>query len=156
MLSLLKLLHVLFVVVFLGNIFTGLFWHAWAMRTRDARILAHTMAGIRMSDRLFTNPGALGITLAGIVLATRSGYPLLGTPWIAATLALFSLSGLVFALRLAPLQKQMHRYAEAAAESGAFDWERYRAMAHAWDRWGALALVTPLLGMALMVLKPGR
>ena len=47
----LKLLHVVAVIVFLGNITTGLFWHAHAARTRDPKLLAHTMDGIIRSDR---------------------------------------------------------------------------------------------------------
>ncbi len=30
-----KLRHVLFVIMFLGNIVTGLFWHAHAAKSRD-------------------------------------------------------------------------------------------------------------------------
>ena len=51
-----KFLHVLSVIAFLGNITTGLFWHAHAARTKDAALLAFTMDGIIRSDRLFTTP----------------------------------------------------------------------------------------------------
>ena len=79
----LKLLHIASVVAFLGNITTGLFWHAHAVRTRDPRILHHAMDGIIRSDRWFTLPGVLLIIVTGVLTAMKGGYPLLRTPWIA-------------------------------------------------------------------------
>ena len=131
---LLKLLHVIAVIAFLGNITTGLFWHAHAARTRDPRLLAHTMEGIIRSDRLFTVPGVIG--------------------WILGTLVLFSISGLVFMLRVAPLQRQLRALAEAGLRSGAFEHTRYQALAVRWEVWGAVALLTPVAGLVLMVFKP--
>lgn len=152
----LKLVHVACVIVFLGNIYTGLFWHAHALRTADPRILAHTMAGILKSDRWFTNPGAAGVAIAGVALAIHAGMPLLGTRWIAATIALFAFSGLVYGFRVSPLQKRLLALATSNAAGAAFDLERYRALTRRWEAWGALALVAPLLGLGLMVLKPGH
>lgn len=34
-----KLLHILAVIAFVGNLTTGLFWHAHAVRTRAPRLL---------------------------------------------------------------------------------------------------------------------
>ncbi len=64
-----KLVHVAAVLLFLGNIITGFFWHAWAARTEDPTVLAHTMAGIIRSDRLFTVPGVIAIVASGITIA---------------------------------------------------------------------------------------
>ena len=150
----LKLIHVLAVVMFIGNIVTGVFWHRHALATRDARLLAHTMAGVIRSDRLFTVPGVVLIIASGVVAAIDGGLPLLRTGWIAWTLVLFGISGLVFMLKLAPLQRQLLRQAEAGAASGAFDYVAYHRLSRQWDLWGAVATGTPLLGLALMVLKP--
>ena len=40
------------------------------------------------------------------------------------------------------------------ARAGNFDPARYRSQAVRWELWGAAALLTPLAGLALMVLKP--
>ena len=69
----LKLIHVAAVIIFLGNIITGLFWKAHADRTRDVRFIAHTMHGIIRSDRWFTIPGVVVITLAGFLAAIQVG-----------------------------------------------------------------------------------
>jgi uncharacterized membrane protein len=149
-----KLLHVAAVVLFLGNIVTGLFWHAHAARSRNPMLLAHAMDGIILSDRLFTVPGVVAIIASGVALAILGGFPLLHTGWILWSLILFSASGLAFMIRVAPLQRQLLKMAHSGAQSNAFQYERYRQLALRWELWGAIALFTPLAAMALMILKP--
>lgn len=151
---LLKLFHLLAVIVFLGNITTGLFWHAHAARTKDARLLAHTMSGIIRSDRLFTTPGVVVIIATGIATALYGHLPLLRTGWILWTLMLFAVSGIIFMVRVAPLQRQLYELADAGVQSGSFDYSAYHALAVRWEVWGGAALLTPVAGLALMVLKP--
>ncbi len=150
----LKLVHVVAVIAFLGNVATGLFWHAHAARTRDPRLLAHTMDGIIRSDRLFTIPGVTLIVLTGIAAAIVGKLPLLRTGWILWTIILFSISGLVFMLRVAPLQQQLRAMAGLAGPQGSFDYDPYRRLARRWEFWGAVALAAPLAGLVLMTLKP--
>lgn len=149
-----KLLHVASVVAFLGNITTGLFWHRHAARTRDPKLLFHVMDGIIASDRWFTLPGVILIVITGFAAAGIGGYPVLRTPWITVSIVLFSISGVLFGVRVAPLQKQLRELARKGHESGTFDYAAYHALANRWEAWGAAALVTPLLAMVLMVLKP--
>lgn len=151
----LKLLHVLAVVAFVGNITLGVFWHRLAMRTRDARILGFTIDGVIQSDRWFTVPGVVGIVATGIAAAVVAGFPLLRTPWILGGILLLSFSGVLFSVFLAPLQRQMRAAARAGETSGAFDFDAYHALARRWEFWGALALLAPLAALALMVTKPG-
>ena len=150
----LKAVHVLAVVLFLGNIVTGLFWKAHADRTGDPRIIAHTLDGIIRSDRWFTIPGVILITASGIAAAILGGLPILGTPWIWQSLVLFGISGLAFGFRVAPLQVRLR---DAALEAGRGEWDdaRYRRLSRRWELWGAVATLTPLGALALMVLKPG-
>ena len=77
----LKVLHVLAVVAFLGNITTGLFWHRHAARTRDPKLLAHAMDGIIRSDRIFTIPGVVSHRNRHRRRDLRQ-YPILRTGWI--------------------------------------------------------------------------
>ena len=154
MFLLIKLLHIAAVIAFVGNITIGIFWHAHAARTRDPKLLAYTMGGIIRSDRLFTIPGVIGIIVTGVAAAIYGNFPILRIGWILWTLILFIVSGLIFMIRVAPLQRQLRALAEAAAQSGTFDYARYRALAVRWEVWGAAALLAPLAGLALMVLKP--
>lgn len=150
----LKFLHVLGVILFIGNIVTGLFWHKHALRTNDARLIAHAMDGVLRSDRLFTMPGVLVIIVSGVLAAMQGGFPLLRTGWILWTLVLFGISGVVFGARLTPLQRRMRDLAQAGAASGVFDRVAYDGMSGQWDVWGTVATLAALGGLALMVLKP--
>ena len=149
-----KLAHILAVVLFLGNIVTGLFWHRHAARTKDPRLLAHAMDGVIRSDRLFTLPGVFVIIGTGVVAAVQAGLPLLRTGWIGWTLVLFGISGAVFGMRVAPLQRRLRDLAGAGAAGGTFDFAAYHRLAVQWEIWGTIATATPLAGLALMVLKP--
>ena len=150
MYELMKLLHVCAVVLFLGNITTGLFWHRHALRTGQPALLAHTVDGIIRSDRWFTIPGVVVITVTGLIAAMVGRIPILGTPWLFGALVLFAVSGVVFMAFVAPLQKQLLVQARAQA----FDLAAYRKTALQWALWGALALITPFGALALMLLKP--
>ena len=150
----LKTLHVLGVAMFLGNITTGIFWKRHADRTRDPRLIAHALEGIRGSDRWFTIPGVVVITAAGIATAIVGHLPLLRTGWILWSLVLFTISGIAFMTQVAPLQKRMASLMRDGAERGAPDWHAYERMSRAWDLWGAVAVLAPLVALAFMILKP--
>ena len=147
----LKLVHLFAVVIFLGNIITGLFWKAHGDRSRDPRIMANTMDGIIRADRWFTIPGVVVITVAGVAAAMRAGLPLLHTGWILWSIVAFALSGIAFAWRVAPLQK---RLLAMARDEATFDWAAYRAMSLRWELWGLFATVMPGVAVVLMVMKP--
>jgi uncharacterized membrane protein len=149
----LKIVHLLAVVLFLGNIITGLFWKYHGDQSRDPRVMAHTMDGIIRADRWFTLPGVLLIIITGVSAAIHAGLPLLRTPWIGQSLILFALSGLMFGFKVAPLQKRIHTLALEAVRTGQFDLSAYRRLSLQWELWGAGALLTPLGALVLMVLK---
>jgi uncharacterized membrane protein len=150
---LLKVLHIASVVVFLGNILTGLFWAAHAHRTRDLSIVASTFEGIIRSDRIFTAPGVIGIVASGITTAVVAGVPLLRTGWILWPIVLFSLSGAVFGMRVAPLQRRLATLARTSENSDKC-WERYQDLYRQWKLWGLAAMAAPAIAMVIMVLKP--
>ena len=99
-----KLLHVLAVIIFLGNIITGLYWMHIAKKTKDLKIISHTVFGVIKSDRYFTIPGVVLITTFGIIAAVHGHIPLLRTGWIFWPIVLFSISGIAFMWKVAPLQ----------------------------------------------------
>ncbi len=148
-----KLVHVLSVVLFLGNIITGLFWAAHARRRRDPALIAATFDGIIRSDRWFTLPGVIGILASGFAASAAGGLPVLGTGWILWSLVLFGISGIAFGAWVAPLQVRIRSLA-SVGEGAAMDWETFHALYRRWELTGALALVTPLAAAVLMILKP--
>ncbi len=152
----LKALHILAVVLFLGNIITGLFWKAHGDRSDDPKIIAHTLDGIIRSDRWFTLPGVALIILFGVAAALHEHLPLLRTPWIWQGIVLFSLSGLAFGLQVAPLQLQLRTLAMQAARGGEWDPSTYHRLSRRWELWGLFAILTPVAALVLMVLKPAQ
>ena len=151
----LKLLHVLAVIIFLGNIITGLFWMRLAVKTKDLKIISHSINGVIRSDRLFTVPGVVFIIAAGIFTAIFGHYPLIHTGWILWSIILFSVSGISFGWKIAPLQKKLSRLA-STDNSKPFNWTVFMKVFKEWEFWGLIALITPLLAMCMMVLKLPR
>lgn len=150
---LLKALHIVSVVLFLGNIITGVFWKTHADRTGDLRARAQALDGIIRSDAWFTVPGVLLIIATGVAMAQIAHFPLLRTFWIGASLGLFGVSGLAFAFRVGPLQKKLLANAQAGL-SGTWNATEYHALSRSWGIWGTIATATPLIAVFLMVLKP--
>jgi uncharacterized membrane protein len=149
---LLKLIHIIAVIIFLGNIITGLFWMRIANKTNNLSIISFTMKGIITSDKWFTIPGVVIITAGGFSAAVEHGLPLLRTGWIFWSIILFSLSGLIFTVKLAPLQKKIFQLTENR-DAAKFNPDLYQANLKQWEMWGLIALLTPLAALVMMVLK---
>lgn len=151
MYQLLKVIHVFAVIVFMGNIITGLFWKRHADQTGDRAIIAHAMRGLIRADNWFTIPGVVVITAAGIFAAIQAGLPLLRTGWIFWSIVAFTLSGIAFGWKVAPLQRELLAMCERDTD---IDWARYRSRSLQWELWGLFATVTPLVAVVLMTWKP--
>lgn len=148
-----KIVHLLAVVAFLGNIAIGLFWMNWAYKANNYGYLQHTVRGIIAADRIFTLPGVVVITAGGFMAAIKAGYPLLGTGWIFWSIILFTLSGIVFIAKVSPLQTKMKNYLEQSISANNYSKAQFRKYMKQWEWWGALSLLTPLLAFLLMILK---
>ncbi|MEJ0086034.1 MAG: DUF2269 family protein [Pseudomonadota bacterium] len=150
---LVKSLHIVSVVLFLGNIITGVFWKFHADRTGELRARAQALDGIIASDRWFTTPGVILIIATGVILAWLMDYPLLTTKWIGWSLVLFGISGAAFSFFVAPLQKKLLANVRAGI-AGAWNETEYEALSRSWKIWGAVATGAPLVALFLMVFKP--
>lgn len=144
----LKLLHLTAVVLFLGNITTGLFWVHRIKHRKSPAALADAMDGVSGSDRLFTIPAVGFIIVSGFSAAIFGGMPVLRVGWIAWGLGLFAFSGLMF-MWLAPLQRRIREYASRPDA----DWDICKSMLRRWDILGAASLIPAWLALVLMVLK---
>ena len=147
--SLAKLVHLVAVVLFLGNVTLGLFWVSHAQRTRDPRLVAHAMEGIIRSDRWFTVPGVLLIIAAGFAAAAFGGLKVLRVGWIVWSIGFFTLSGAVFGMGLAPLQRRI----VAAARADGAGYAVLEPLLRRWHTLGWVSLLPLWLAVAAMVLK---
>jgi uncharacterized membrane protein len=148
-----KAIHLLAVVAFLGNIVTGLFWMKFARKTNDVKIIHHTAKGLIASDKLFTIPGVLIITTAGFYAAIYGDLPLLRTGWLFWPIILFSLSGIFFAYKVAPLQGKMRRSVEGETNNVVLENGKFDYLMKQWELWGFLAVITPIISFFMMILK---
>jgi uncharacterized membrane protein len=151
-----KLVHILAVMMFFGNILTGLFWMRFAVNTKEVKIISHTIKGIIKSDTYFTIPGVLLIILGGFMSAIYGHYPILRTGWILWSLVLFSISGIAFSVKVAPLQKQINKFLLNKESLSDEEWIIFRKLYLSWDIWGLIALLTPLGALVMMTLKMPR
>jgi uncharacterized membrane protein len=149
----LKALHILSVVLFLGNIITGVFWKFHGDRVGTLPARAQAIEGVIHSDRWFTMPGVFAIIITGVWMALNSDLPLLGTKWIAWSLILFGISGVAFSVFVAPLQKKLLANVRAGI-AGNWDQAAYNKLSRSWEIWGAVATIAPIIALFLMVTKP--
>lgn len=145
----LKLFHILFAVIFLGNIIISVFWKRHGDKSNSPAIMAHTMRGIIKADRRFTVPGVAGLAIFGFGAQGMGGIPIMSA-WIFWSIILFVISGAVYMAIVVPLQKKLL----AIAEDAVFNKEEYDRLTKKWELWGSIATITPIIAVVLMVVKP--
>jgi uncharacterized membrane protein len=148
-----KLIHLFAVVIFLGIIITGLFWMRIAVKTSDLKIINFTMRTIIKLDRYFTIPGVIIITTFGIIAAVYRHFPLLHTGWILWSIILFTISGLAFGFKIAPIQKRINNLTLNKEPSTEFDWKHFEQIYYKGHIWGIIALLTPMGSFIMMIFK---
>ena len=145
-----KLIHVLAVIIFMGNITIGIFWKMQADKSTDRQKIADTFKNLIKADRIFTMPSVTLLILFGLGTAMQGDLSLVETPWILWSIIMIIISAFAFMSKVSPLQKQI--YALASSEEK-FTWDEYLVLSRKWNIWGTIATVTPYIAVALMVLK---
>ncbi|PZA06647.1 MULTISPECIES: DUF2269 family protein [unclassified Meiothermus] len=143
---LLKSLHVLGAVIFLGNILVSALWKVLADRTRHSTIVAHAQRLVTITDFAFTALGVGLIIVTGELMAGRWE----GATWVGWGRALFVASGVIW---LVPIQLVQARMARAFANQESIP-AAYWRLANLWGVFGIVATVLPLLNLYFMVCKP--
>jgi uncharacterized membrane protein len=148
----LKTLHILGVVLFLGNIIISFVWRLLAQRIDDKAVHKFSIKLIQRTDFIFMVPGVIIIGVTGHMLAPALG----GSgahPWIYHSYALLTLSVLIWVAGLLPIQRKQMRLIDEShslKEAGV----RYKALNRWWSILGAIATVLPLIALYLMVVRP--
>jgi uncharacterized membrane protein len=149
----LKATHIFSVVLFLGNIITGVFWKMHADRIGTLQARAQAVDGIIHSDRWFTLPGVIVILVTGVLMANSLHLPILRTGWLLWALILFSIAGIAFQFFVAPLQRKLLENLRAGL-AGNWDEAQYDSLSLSWKIWGSVGTLTPIGALFLMVTKP--
>lgn len=110
----LKLLHVLSMTVYLGNLTAACLWSRFAAGLRAPAALAAVLEGIDRNDRRLTVPGAAALIASGLGLVAVTGRSFV-SHWIVTAIALAALIFWLLRFSAAPLKRALLAEARAAA-----------------------------------------
>jgi uncharacterized membrane protein len=148
-----KVVHILGVVLFLGNIIVTGVWKALADRTGDPRTIAYAQRLVTLTDWIFTAGGVVLILIGGYSMVRTAGLDPLGPAWLVWGQGLFIASGIIWVAILIPIQIAQAREARGFAQGGAIP-PRYWRLGRLWYVWGTIATLLPLANLYFMVVKP--
>lgn len=148
-----KGLHLLGVIVLLGNIIVTAWWKIMADRTKDPRVIAFAQRQVVLTDFVFTVPGALMAIVAGDVMAYGFMENTWSIQWLNWGRGLFIAAGVIWLTVLIPIQIRQARMARGFGTSNTIPRE-YWILSNRWKYFGALAVVLPLFNIYWMVFKP--
>jgi len=145
-------LHLIGVVLFIGNIITAAFWKVRADLQKNPILIHNTVKNVMLADYVFTLPGLVLIIVSGIVMAVQANMLVPGLNWLTVSLVLFAITGVVWLTILIPLQRAMIRHSAACIESGNISRE-YNQSSRLWAIIGSIATLLPVIILYLMVVK---
>lgn len=151
--NLLLLLHVLGVVIMVGNIITAAFWMIRANMSGNVSVMYQSVKNVMLADYVFTIPGIILIVLSGNLMAFQGGHSMYGFNWLTSSLVLFSITGVIWLGILIPLQRAMIRSCEEGLVAGSVP-PRFKKVSLYWNIFGTIATLIPIVVLYLMINKP--
>ncbi len=149
---LLKALHILGAMLFVGNIMVTALWKFMADRSRSAGIIAYAQRMVTLTDFAFTTVGAGLLIATGWTMARTLG-GVAEVYWIRMGWHLLLASVLLWGLVLIPVQVLQAQVARKFQLGGPIP-ERYWGLARVWYVLGAVAVALPVANLYFMVFKP--
>ena len=149
---LIRVLHILAVVLLLGNLLMAPFWRKRLAAAGGAQARAVANRSVRVADLLFTLPGWVVVLATGIVQIVTRGWP---RPhgWLDLSLSLFLVWLVLWHVLVLRARKAMITQAEAAAAGGPALAELAQHEQR-WQRWSYVSAALVGLMLILMVLRP--
>lgn len=147
----LKVIHIIGVVMFLGNIIITGWWKNRADRTRHPQVLAFAQKQVTLTDWIFTTGGAVILLIAGMLNVHLHGLAF-SARWLSWGMALFVLSGIIWLVVLIPTQIKQAKISAIFAQTNEIP-DIYWQLCRRWNFWGAIAVILPLINLYWMVFK---
>lgn len=147
----LKTLHILSALLFLGAGLMTAWYKVRADRSRDAKVIAWYAREIVLADWIFTLPSGVTLPATGVWLALLLGQPLT-TGWVSLGIGAYALAGLLW-LPAAWLQIRMRQMAEAAARDGTALPDAFHRANRIWLFLGVPAFGVSIAALWIMVAK---
>ncbi len=148
----LKTIHVLGVVLFLGNVIITGWWKIMADKTRNPQIIAYAQRQVTLTDYIFTAGGVTILLSAGMANAGIHHMDF-SAKWLTQGMLMFVLSGLIWVAILIPVQIKQAKMAKEFAVTSIIP-EAYWKLCNRWNVFGVIATLLPLANLYLMVFKP--
>jgi len=148
-----KGLHILGLILMVGNVTVTAFWKVFADRTCKTNIMAFAQWLVTVTDFTFTLTGGMLMVLGGYGAAIAGNLPVFGTPWLLYGQLMLGVSGAIWVGVLIPIQIRQAAAARDFAIIGDVP-ESYRKDSFVWLVWGLISCVPLTLGMYFMVAKP--
>lgn len=149
----LKALHIIGVVVLIGNVTVTAFWKVFADRTQDPRLIAHAQRMVTVTDWVFTLGGIALVYGGGFAAAWVAGMDPFAPGWLLWGQVLFAISGVIWLGILVPAQIRQARLARDFAQGGPIP-DAYRRDGRRWLVWGIVATLPLAAAIWVMVAKP--
>lgn len=147
------LVHMMSVIAFVGIVFAGLLWQRVSERSGSQQVIAHTYQVLNHLDRTITPISVALIAITGVSLTRYAGLPIFETPWIYWSLIVWGISGILFAVKLFPVQKRLEQNAKETAPP-AFPNETHVGLVTKWTFWAHTIFLLILIALVMMFLKP--
>ncbi|MDP2696826.1 DUF2269 family protein [Thalassospira sp.] len=150
----LKFVHLLGVVLFMGNIVVTALWKSLADRTGNPAIIAHACRLVVVTDLAFTASGSLLLVIGGMGMLHLGGIDLATRPDLQAGIMLFVVAGVIWLVGLIPVQRRMARQSRDSLAQGHAELPAsYRRDARRWNSLGIIATVLPLASLWYMIVR---
>ncbi|MEQ8392857.1 MAG: DUF2269 family protein [Thalassospira sp.] len=149
-----KFIHVLGVILFLGNIIVSAVWKMQADRTRNPVIIAFACRLVNMTDLLFTAFGSALIVIGGIGLFHATGIAISDAPHLTIGISLFGMAAVLWITGLLPLQIYMSKLAERAVNESETEMpQSYEKCRKLWNIIGVTAVLLPMGALYFMIYR---
>jgi uncharacterized membrane protein len=149
----LRLLHLLGVVLLVGNVTVTSIWKGYADATRDPTVIAFAQRLVTVTDWFFTFWGILLLIVGGYGAAWVAGMDVLRDDWLVWSEAMFLLAGVIWLGLLVPIQIRQARMARSFAAGRPIP-EAYWRLGRLWIVFGSVATV-PLVAATWIMLRKG-
>ncbi|WP_373486955.1 DUF2269 family protein [Blastomonas sp.] len=150
----LKFLHILGIILLLGNITVTAVWKVFADRTKNGTIVAFGQKMVTGTDWGLTVPGIVLTMVGGYGAMYEARYDFPGPGWLVWSQVCFVVAGLVWLGVLIPIQMRQARMARAFTDQTGVSAD-YRALSRRWLVWGLIATVPLVSALYFMIAKPG-
>jgi uncharacterized membrane protein len=147
-----KFLHLLGVVLLIGNVTITAYWKVFADRTRSAMLVAHAQRAVIYADWLFTLPGIILILVGGYGMVWQAGLDPFGTNWLIWGQVLFFMSGVIWLGILIPAQIRQAKVARSLGPESDVPLAYWRD-GRLWLLWGIAATVPLIAAIYVMIVK---